>query len=205
GRKRRDRDQAQPGYAADGWPAFDPRQRCLGARLLSQLPEPPARLPQGLVERGQLAKGEPALRRRQGRRARYLKLRTCPGRCAARDALRNRTGTVPRSEFGKVPARAFGASGTRFIRSTSERAGDPEADLVVAIAGVEAAVGCGAQQLRRVVPGSSAQHPATATAGDARPAVRRRPLQGGGGLPAVLDPFIDVAVHLIEPERIRLE
>ena len=38
-----------------------PRQRRLGARLLPQVPEPPARLPRGLVERRQLGRGRGAL------------------------------------------------------------------------------------------------------------------------------------------------
>ena len=44
----------------------DPRPRRLGARLLPQVPEPPARLRRRLVEHGQLGRGEPPLRRRQG-------------------------------------------------------------------------------------------------------------------------------------------
>ena len=44
----------------------DSRPRRLGARLLPEVPEPPARLHRGLVEHGQLGRGEPPLRRRQG-------------------------------------------------------------------------------------------------------------------------------------------
>ena len=35
----------------------DHRRRCVGARLLPEVPEPPARLPQGLVEHGELGQG----------------------------------------------------------------------------------------------------------------------------------------------------
>ena len=41
----------------------DPRRRRLGARLLPPLPEPSARLPVGVLERGELGQGRRALRR----------------------------------------------------------------------------------------------------------------------------------------------
>ena len=40
----------------------DPRPRRLGARLLPEVPEPPARLHRRVVERRQLGRGEPAVR-----------------------------------------------------------------------------------------------------------------------------------------------
>ena len=51
----------QPGLAAPERRRPDPRERRLGARLLPDLPQPPARLPRGLVERGQLGGGRGAL------------------------------------------------------------------------------------------------------------------------------------------------
>ena len=45
----------------------DPRPRRLGARLLPELPKPPARLPQGVVERGRLEQGRRAVRGSQSR------------------------------------------------------------------------------------------------------------------------------------------
>ena len=56
------RAEAQPGHAADGWRPGAAGQRCLGARLLPALPEPPRRIHQGLVERGELGRGGAALR-----------------------------------------------------------------------------------------------------------------------------------------------
>ena len=56
-------------FAADVWQARPARQRRVGARLLSELPEPPRRLSQGVVERGELAEDRRALRRRQSRHA----------------------------------------------------------------------------------------------------------------------------------------
>src|SRR5690606_11241951 len=44
------------------WRNTDPGRGRLGTRLLSALPEPPPRLPEGLVERGGLERGGPALR-----------------------------------------------------------------------------------------------------------------------------------------------
>ena len=52
----------EPGQPVDGRQHARPRRGCVGTRLLSQLPKPPARLPQGLVERGELGRGREALR-----------------------------------------------------------------------------------------------------------------------------------------------
>ena len=52
---------AEPGLAALERRRAAPRDRRLGARLLPQLPEPPARLPGRLVERRQLGRGRRAL------------------------------------------------------------------------------------------------------------------------------------------------
>ena len=51
-RRAQDREHAQPGQPADGGQDRALRRRCLGARLLSQVPEPPRRLPHGVLERG---------------------------------------------------------------------------------------------------------------------------------------------------------
>ena len=58
---------AEPGQPDHAGRRAAPRHRRLGARLLPQLPEPAARLSRRLVERGQLGRGRPALRRRRGR------------------------------------------------------------------------------------------------------------------------------------------
>ncbi len=47
-------------------PLRHPGQRCVGARLLPEVPEPPPRVPGRVVERGELGRSEPPLRRRQG-------------------------------------------------------------------------------------------------------------------------------------------
>ncbi len=65
----RPRHQAEPGHAVDGRPACPPRQRRLGTRLLPQIPEPPPRLPQGVVERRELGQDRRALCGRQGGQA----------------------------------------------------------------------------------------------------------------------------------------
>ena len=57
----------EPGLADHGGQDAAPRDRRLGARLLPQLPEPPPRLPRGLVERGRLGRRR---RRSSTRRAR---------------------------------------------------------------------------------------------------------------------------------------
>jgi hypothetical protein len=49
GRQARDRHQAEPGFAPERWAVSDPWQRCLGARLLPEVQQPPARLPRGVV------------------------------------------------------------------------------------------------------------------------------------------------------------
>src|SRR5262249_10665928 len=59
--KTQDREQAQPGHAADGRSAGADRRRCMGACLLLELSEPAGRLPQGLGEMGGLGKGRRAL------------------------------------------------------------------------------------------------------------------------------------------------
>ena len=53
-RQARDRLHAEPGQPADGRQHAHPRRRRVGTRLLPELPEPPAGLPQGVVERGEL-------------------------------------------------------------------------------------------------------------------------------------------------------
>ena len=54
----------QPGLAAQPGPLPDSRQRCLGTRLLPQVPESPPRLPCRLVECSQLGRSQQALRHR---------------------------------------------------------------------------------------------------------------------------------------------
>ena len=54
GRQARRRLHRQPGFAADVGQDPDPRPRRVGARLLPPLPEPPAGLHRGVLERGQL-------------------------------------------------------------------------------------------------------------------------------------------------------
>src|SRR5579885_1125784 len=58
-------NDAEPGQPSDGGEDAAPRHRRLGARLLPQVPEPPPRLPGGLVGRRQLGRGRPALRGRR--------------------------------------------------------------------------------------------------------------------------------------------
>ena len=53
----------QPGQPADGGQDAAPRPRCLGARLLRRLPEPPPGLHHRLVERRQLGRSRQAVRR----------------------------------------------------------------------------------------------------------------------------------------------
>ena len=62
---RRDLDP-QPGQPDHGRSDPDSRARRLGARLLPEVPEPPARLHRRLVEHGELGRGQPPLRGRQG-------------------------------------------------------------------------------------------------------------------------------------------
>ena len=57
GRQARDHLDAEPGQSAHGRQQADSRRGRLGARLLSQLSEPPAGLHQSLVERGELGRG----------------------------------------------------------------------------------------------------------------------------------------------------
>ncbi len=60
-RQARDHLDTESGQSAHGWKQTGPRGRRLGTRLLSQLPKPPARLHQGLVERGELGRGREEL------------------------------------------------------------------------------------------------------------------------------------------------
>ena len=61
GRQARRHLDAQPGQPAHGRPHPAPGPRRLGARLLPQVPEPPARLHRRLVEHGQLGRDRPAV------------------------------------------------------------------------------------------------------------------------------------------------
>ncbi len=54
------REHRQPGQPALDGKTPDPRHRRLGARLLPEVPEPPRRLPRGVVERGQLGRDQQA-------------------------------------------------------------------------------------------------------------------------------------------------
>ena len=54
------REHREPGQPADGRQEADPRPRRLGARLLPEVSEPPARLHRGVVERRQLGRGQQA-------------------------------------------------------------------------------------------------------------------------------------------------
>ena len=58
---------SQPGLADPPGPRSRARQRRLGARVLPDLPEPPPRVPRGLVERRQLGRRGGPLRRRRRR------------------------------------------------------------------------------------------------------------------------------------------
>ena len=58
GGKLGDREHRQPGQPADGREEADPRPRRVGTRLLPEVPEPPARLHRGVVERRQLGRGQ---------------------------------------------------------------------------------------------------------------------------------------------------
>src|SRR5882762_9774617 len=62
-RKRRSENRlhSQPGQPHLARPLSHLRQRCLGARLLSQIQQPPSRVSAGLVERGQLGRNQQAL------------------------------------------------------------------------------------------------------------------------------------------------
>ena len=62
----RDRVAAQPGQRAGPRDAGAPLLRCLGARLLLEVQEPPPGLPQRLVERRRLGRGGRAVPRRHG-------------------------------------------------------------------------------------------------------------------------------------------
>ena len=63
-RRRAEGDEhAQPGQPGERRPDAAAGQRRLGARLLPEVPEPPPRLPQGVVERRRLGEGRRALRR----------------------------------------------------------------------------------------------------------------------------------------------
>ena len=53
-----DYEHAEPGQPADGRQDADPRPRRLGARVLPEVPEPPARLHGGVVERRELGGGQ---------------------------------------------------------------------------------------------------------------------------------------------------
>ena len=60
GQRRRqalDHEHAEPGQSADGGQDGDPRARRLGARVLPEVPEPPAGLHRGVVERRELGRG----------------------------------------------------------------------------------------------------------------------------------------------------
>src|SRR5207245_8709424 len=66
GRQAYNRNTAQPGHPTDGQKARSVWERRLGTRLLPKLPESPRRLPQGIVERGELDRNRQSLRCRQG-------------------------------------------------------------------------------------------------------------------------------------------
>ena len=119
GANRRDLD-AEPGRANHGGPRASPGDRRLGARLLPQVPKPPARLPRGLVERRQLARRRRALcaRDRHGPRRdlRERGRRDCPGglchygtSCGSLQRWR-RGSTFPPGWPAARPARAGGPS-----------------------------------------------------------------------------------------------
>ena len=57
-----DREHRQPGQPDDGRQEAHLRRGRVGARLLPEVPEPPPRLPRGVVERHQLGRGQQALR-----------------------------------------------------------------------------------------------------------------------------------------------
>src|SRR6266550_3669666 len=52
---------AKSRQSSDGRQYADPRRRCVGARLLSEISKPPARLSQGVVECGELGRGRQEL------------------------------------------------------------------------------------------------------------------------------------------------
>jgi len=53
---------AKPRQPSDGRQHADSRRRCVGARVLLEVSKPPARLSQGVVERGELGRGRQELR-----------------------------------------------------------------------------------------------------------------------------------------------
>src|SRR4051812_8677336 len=57
-----DHEHAEPGQSTDGRQESDPWPRCLGARLLPEVPEQTARLHQCVVERRQLGRGAETVR-----------------------------------------------------------------------------------------------------------------------------------------------
>jgi hypothetical protein len=63
GRRARRVRHAEPGQPAHEGTCSDPRRRCLGARVLPEVPEQAPRLRAGLVERGELGRGRTPLQR----------------------------------------------------------------------------------------------------------------------------------------------
>src|SRR6267143_526439 len=57
-----DHQHTESGQSADGGPESDPGSRRVGARLLPQIPEPPARLHPGVVERRELVRNRETVR-----------------------------------------------------------------------------------------------------------------------------------------------
>ena len=75
-RQTRNHLHAKSRQSSDGRQHAGPRRRCLGARLLPQVPKPPARLSKGVVERGELGRGREELLMAVRKR--------CRGACANR-------------------------------------------------------------------------------------------------------------------------
>src|SRR5438876_7895431 len=71
-RQGRDHLDAEPGQSAHGGQQADSWRGRLGARVLSELSEPPARLHQSLVERGELGRRRQELRERKITKQRAL-------------------------------------------------------------------------------------------------------------------------------------
>ena len=74
GRKRANHVDAEPGQSDLSRLVPDFRQRCLGARLLFEIQQPPSRISRGMVERRELGRDQQTVRRLQSRSP-----RTSPG------------------------------------------------------------------------------------------------------------------------------
>src|SRR5262245_16013353 len=84
-----------------------------------------------------------------------------------------------------------------------QRAGDPQADIVVTEVVRRVEPNGGAEVPRKVGPGTAAKDPGIASSGYPGRAVSGR--AGVAVLVALLHPLPDIAVHLVEAPRVRLK